>query len=338
MVAARLGLAGALLCLALGVLAVGQESPALSSSTQSQSTYRAAGAIPTTLAPDLSEPAAPDSYVLGAGDLVDVFVFQMPDLTRQLRLNTEGDIRLPLTSAPIHAGGLTAPAVASAVRQQLLVDGIARDPEVEVVVRQVESKSVVVSGAVKNPVTLELVRPLSLVEVLSRAGGLAADAGDSVIVSVRQADGGVTTRTFATARLVGGTDLADNPLLTGGEVFVRVPPALYVYSVGAVARPGAFPVSGSAKLSVLRALALSGGLKEHADPSRAVILSALGSGPRHEVPVDLTSILKHKAADVQLEAGDVLYVPINTRNQVLAQLGLYAAQAATIAIGYRIGR
>lgn len=304
---------------------------------QAQPIYQEVPAIPTSLASDLSEPAAPDSYILGNGDLVDVFVFQMPDLTRQLRIDSHGEIRLPLTSRPVHANGLTAPALASALKARLHDDGIAHDPQVDVIVRQIESKPVVVAGAVKNPITLELARPTPLVEVIARAGGLAPNSGNVVILSSRGADGTMTNQSFEASDVITGSDTQGAPMLVGGEI-VRVPPAQFVYSLGAFTKPGAFPVSDGEKLTVLKTLSLSEGMKDQASPQDAVIMRVKEGVVRAQIPVDLRKMLKHQASDVELQAGDVLYLPNSGRKQLLSQVIMYSAQAATLAIGYTLGR
>ena len=311
----------------------GSAPPAL---PPAQGAFPQVPAIPTVMSADLSEPAAPDTYVLGVGDLVDVFVSQMPDLTRQLRLDAQGNIRVPLTAQGIHAAGLTAPALAVQVRQQLVADGIARDPQVDVVVRQVESKPVVVAGAVKNPVTLQLSRPISLVEAIARAGGLAANSGNTVVLTSRPRDGSAVSQRFSTTELLSG-DPQDNPMLTGGDL-ILVPVAQFVYSVGAFNRPGAFPISDGEQLSVLKAIALSQGMKDHASPGKAAILRSMPDGTRQEVPINIEKVMKHQAADSELKAGDVLYLPLSGRKETFAQIVTYSAQAATIAIGYSLGR
>ena len=326
------------LCLAgLHCLLVAQTDALPQAPAQTQTPFQEVPAIPVVMQANLAEPAAPDSYRLGPGDLVGIFVYQMPDLTRQIRLDATGTITLPMGGQPLPAAGLTAPELAGQIATQLAARQLAVAPQVEVVVRQVVSKPIVVSGAVKYPTTLQAVRPFSLVEVLTRAGGLAPTSGDTALVTTHHDDGPDTTQSFDLGHAMRGDNPAANPILSGNED-VRVLPAGLVYVIGALQKPGGFPIQTGEPITVLKAVALAQGLRDPADTKHVLILHSDASGIRKENRINLTKILKHQVPDIPLLAGDVLYVPESGREKTMDQLAGYIAQAGILAFGYRVGR
>ncbi|MGH9467063.1 MAG: polysaccharide biosynthesis/export family protein [Terriglobales bacterium] len=291
---------------------------------------------PTRMSPDLMVPAAPDNYVIGRDDLLSVFVYQMPELSAQVRVNADGYIALPYLQKQLPASGHTAPQVRAEVQQELEAEGLARRPIARVIVSQVESRPIVVAGAVKYPEVIQAARPMRLLEVLSRAGGLGTKAGTTVLLTTRTPSG-MVTQTFDVTRLLQDPDPGDDPELIGGET-VRVVPARLVYAVGALQRPGAFPIQPGEPITVLKALALSQGFSSTmpANKGHSEIIRTRMDGTRVEIPVNLDKILKHQAPDPTLIAGDVLYVPENGRRKILSQALADAAQAGILVIGYRV--
>ena len=115
---------------------------------------------------------------IGSDDLLGVFVYQMPEMTGQVRVDLTEAVRLPMLKKTIPAAGLTASALAQRVAQELVAEGMARNPQVRVVVRQVMSRPIVVMGAVRYPSVLRAARPMRLAEVLARTGGLGTRLGE----------------------------------------------------------------------------------------------------------------------------------------------------------------
>ncbi len=289
--------------------------------------------VPSNLQPDLVAPAAPDSYIIGPNDLIDVFVYQIPELTRQLRVSDRGNIRLPFVSHAFHAAGQTAPQLQRVIARSLLSQGLARNPQVQVIVRQVESKPIVVAGAVHAPLTLQAARPMRLLEVLSRAGGLNDQAGDTALVVHRAAAGMETIHHYNLVQLLRYNNQTDNPLLRGHDS-VTILPARYVYVVGALNKPGAFPLRTGHPINVLRAIALAQGIKEPAYKNKAIIIRKQDGQKVKNIRINIQRILHHREADLNLQPGDVLYVPHNGMRAVLVTALQDAAEAGMIAVGY----
>ncbi|RPJ64495.1 MAG: hypothetical protein EHM24_22790, partial [Acidobacteria bacterium] len=148
----------------------------------------------------------------------------------------------------------------------------------------------------------------TLLEVLSLAGGLAEDAGDAVVVLRKGAE--LTSTVVKLRPLMELRDPSLNIAILPGDV-VNVRGADVVYVVGAVKKPGAFPMPGNDRVTVLRAVALGEGLIPVASQKQALIVRNGEGGQRIEIPVDLEAVLKGKAPDVALQAHDVLFVPIS---------------------------
>ena len=119
-------------------------------------------------------------YHIGPEDLVEITVFEAPELGRSFRVSASGEISMPLLGT-VKAAGLT-PRELEIVLQELLRRTYMNDPHVGVLVREMESHPVSVFGAVAKPGVFQIRGTKTLVEVLSMAQGLAEDAGDTVIV------------------------------------------------------------------------------------------------------------------------------------------------------------
>lgn len=250
---------------------------------------------------------------VGAGDLISVSVAGSPELSRSYRISPEGKVTLPLLRQAVPVSGMTPPAIARAVSEELVRDKILVAPIVSVAALEYRSRRVSVVGAVKSPVLIQAVGDLKLLDAITRAQGFTPDAGPEVIVS-RRASGNAAAETvrIPVKELLAGNDPAMNIPLHGGEE-VRVPDAPKFYVVGNVKQPGSFPLADLEGTSVLRALALTHGTLPYTAKRAYVYRVTPGSTQRQEIAVPLKDILHRKSPDVQLQAYDILYVPENER-------------------------
>lgn len=289
-------------------------------------------------------------YRIGANDLVAISVFDAPELNRLVRVSSSGEISLPLLGA-FQAAGRTPRELETAIADRLRAHYM-RDPQVSVFVQDMQSHGVSVFGAVTKPGVYQIRGVASLVEVLSLAGGIALDAGDSVIV-VRgseapepSADAATDTTTNNTAitaprgataaagetievhlaRLLDRADPQDNILIYPGNV-VKVTRAGTIYVVGEVRKPGGYVLTANQKISVLQVLALAEGPTSTAARSKAMVIRTdAATGQRSEIPINLGKILSGKAEDPQLESSDIVFVPNSA-----ARAGFYRGAEAVIA-------
>jgi polysaccharide export outer membrane protein len=121
-----------------------------------------------------------EDYRIGPEDLLEISVFEAPELNRALRVSQGGEISMPILGA-VDAAGNT-PREMEKTLQNRLRGRYLVDPHVSVYVKEMESHPVSVLGAVKMPGVFRIRGAKSLLEILSMAQGLAPDAGDTVIV------------------------------------------------------------------------------------------------------------------------------------------------------------
>ncbi len=126
---------------------------------------------------------APHDYVIGDGDLLDVDVFDVKELSREVRVSQTGTIGIPLVSVRLRVAGLTEIQAGEKIAEVLEADGLVSHADVTVTVKERKNKPITVVGAVLHPLVYEADRQVTLLEVLAQAGGLSNDAGDEVIVT-----------------------------------------------------------------------------------------------------------------------------------------------------------
>ena len=248
---------------------------------------------------------------IGPDDLLGLTVFDSAELTRNVRVSQDGSIRLPLLRQRIQVAGLWPAEVETVIADALKKEQVMVDPVVTVSVAEYRSRPIKVVGAVKHPITFQAFGELTLLDAISRAEGLADDAGPEILISKVQpgADGKPATlvQRVPVKALIDAADPELNLKLEGGEE-IRVPDAGKIYVVGNVRKPGAFAIKDSAETSIMRLLALSEGLLPYSG-KQAFIYRKEASGGKNEIPIDLERIIQRKSPDVTLVANDVLYIP-----------------------------
>ncbi len=257
---------------------------------------------------------------VGPDDLLALSVYDSPELTRTVRVDADGNIRLPMLKDPIQVRGMVPSQLESAIAKSLIKGNVLVDPIVTVTIVEYQSRPVNVVGAVKNPLVFQATRPIPLLDAIARAGGMREDAGSDIVVSKEVMQGGKPariTQTIPVRKLIDNADPALNVMLHGGEE-VLVPEALKIYVVGNVKKPGAYPVRNDEETTILQLLALSEGLTPYS-AKMAYVYRRSPSGTRTEVPVPLAQIMKRKSPDVPLEANDILYIPDNNGKRLTAE-------------------
>jgi polysaccharide export outer membrane protein len=250
---------------------------------------------------------------IGANDLLAVSVYDVPELTRTLRVGADGMVRLPMLKQRIKAEGLMPGELETAIAAALVAEQLIVDPFVTVTIAEYNSRPISVAGAVKQPLTFQASGPVTLLEAITKAGGLAPEAGPEILVSRAQSgpDGSVTAlvQRILVKGLIDAADPTLNISLIGGEE-IRVPEVGRVYVIGNVKKPGAFAVQDGVESTVLKMLALSEGLMPYAS-KEAFIYRREANGSKNEIQIPLSKIMERKAPDATLLANDILYVPDN---------------------------
>jgi polysaccharide export outer membrane protein len=274
-------------------------------------------------------------YLIGSGDLLSIDVFDVPELSRETRVNETGYISLPLMPSKVRASGLTPYQLQDKLAELLQSNGLVSTPEVSVSVKEQHSQPITVIGAVKTPMVVQALRKTTLLQALSQAGGISPEAGSTVIVTragadaSESADSGESSASSAPQNftinlsdILESGDARFNIPLVGGDV-VSVPRAGIIYVVGAVNRPGGFLLQNDLdQMTMLKMLSLAGGTTNTAKMKNAVILRKNpDTGKRDQVPVDLSKVMHLKTQDVQMQANDILFVPDSNGLKALHRAG-----------------
>src|ERR1700751_2111583 len=122
----------------------------------------------------------PHDVPVGAGDLLHIDVFDVPELSRDVRVSDLGDVSYPLIPGKIQAAGLTPFQLEEKMEQLLVENGLVTHPQVSVFVKEQTSQPVSLVGAVGRPSVYQIVRPTTLLELLANAGGITDEAGSVV--------------------------------------------------------------------------------------------------------------------------------------------------------------
>jgi polysaccharide export outer membrane protein len=266
---------------------------------------------------------------IGAGDLVEMSVFDTPELSGKLRVSNTGDVILPLVGS-LHLQGLKAGEAQVLIRHKLIDGGFLKDPQVTVFISDYATQRVSVMGEVHKPGIYPAFGTHRLLDYLSLAEGLTPLAGTAIVIT----HSGHPDQPQRVKMTAGAAPQQENnpEILPGDTIFVERTGIVYV--VGDVARPGGFPMNHDGQLTILQAVALAQGTNSTAARGSAKLIRTTAQG-RQELPMNLKKILAAKATDLPMQDNDILFVPSSGAKNALKDIEgmLPAASAATI---YRI--
>lgn len=236
--------------------------------------------------------AHPMDTPIGTGDLLHIDVFDVPELSRDIRVSDTGDITYPLIPGKIQTVGQTTFQLEEKLEKLLIENGLVSHPQVSVFLKEQNSQPISVVGAVSHAMVYQVIRPTTLLEVLTAAGGITDDAASEVIITranrpteAKMESASVQenpppsqqTITIRLQDLLESGDPVFNIPVYGGDV-VTVPHAGIVYVIGSgVAQQGGYVMQNHGEqITVLKALALAHGLTVFAKADNAVIMRQIG--------------------------------------------------------------
>jgi len=247
-------------------------------------------------------------YRIGAKDLLNVSVFGLDELNKTVRVSEDGKISLPLLGE-VEVEGLTKTELEKKL-SLLYGEKYLQNPQVTVFIREYQSKRISVLGAVKNPGPHEILGRQTLLQIISQAGGLTADAGYEIIVIRQLQDGTSTSLKISIEDLILNGDARLNiPLEPNDIVNIPVDKTVFIYVFGKVGRPGAIQVKKSNIPTILQAIAQAGGFSERASKGGVLIKRKDKDGKEQQIKVNVKDIIKGKKPDIQLKENNVIYVP-----------------------------
>src|SRR6202167_2290878 len=288
--------------------------------------------VPVTSTPPppapLNQPPAPQptpslvnsNVKLGIGDLVEVSVFGVPELSTRSRISNDGDVYLPLIDY-VHVADLTVDEAQRMIQKRLEDGGFVRNAHVTIFLDEAPSQGVTILGDVARPGIYPALGNRKLFDLISAAGGFTPAAGRKVSI-IRQRSQAMPITVSLPRNLA--DDLQDNVEIMPGDT-ITIPRAPIVYVVGDVGHPAGFLVDNGS-LTVLQALALAGGTNHTAKMGGTRIIHKGPTGMT-ETRVPLKKMLEAKAPDVTLQADDILFVPLSGA-RVAGATGFSAAVTA----------
>ena len=248
--------------------------------------------------------AEPLAYHIGVRDVLEVSVFAHEDLSGVSTVPPDGVLRFPLIGA-LTVVGRTVSEVEAELAQRLGADFLV-DPQVSVRVKEYESQWVNIVGEVKVPGKYPLKGAVTLVDVLTQAGGLTDKAGNDITLTRLEPDvpGGARRVTLAREDLFAPDNRRVNVPVRHQDV-ISVSEQEMFYIQGEVGRPGSYPLERG--YTVLKAVSIAGGFSQWADQKEVELLRDEG-GERRKLVLNLKAIAERKKPDIDLLPEDILIV------------------------------
>jgi len=239
-------------------------------------------------------PATPE-YLIGAGDVLKINVFQNPELTLEARVAEDGTISYPLIGS-VTIGGGTITAAERRISQMLKDGGFVLKPQVSILLETVRGSQISVLGQVNRPGRYPIeTANTRLTDALATAGGIAPTGADTVVFVGTRA-GKQVRQVIDLAAMFSGASSGGDMLVQGGDIlYVQRAPVFYIY--GEVIRPGSYRLERA--MTVMQALAAGGGLTPKGTQRGLRLNRRGGDGKMQELDPGLNDLL---------QPDDVVYV------------------------------
>ena len=155
-------------------------------------------------------------YRVGAQDLLEISVFQVAELNRTVRVNSNGQISLPLVGM-VQAGGKTVQELEAEIAGKLN-ETYLQDPQVSVFVKEFTSQRVTLEGAVRKPGIYPVTGRTSLLQAIAQAEGVTELANLDGVVVFRTVEGQKMAAVFSLNQIRAGD--AEDPQIFGDDIIV----------------------------------------------------------------------------------------------------------------------
>jgi polysaccharide export outer membrane protein len=275
--------------------------------------------------------AAPEGFEnlrLSPGDLLQMDIFGVSDMSAQLRIDAQGNVSIPLIGS-LHIEGNTLLQAQNALAKALADAEILRNPQVVLNLLQFSARNISVMGEVQSPGRIQLLAPASLGTVLALAGGETIAAGNDIEIQHYAANGKADTRrvTYLQGKDPGNLQ---SVLVEPGDT-VLVHRAGIIYVLGAVNRPGGYLMVNGGTLNVVQAISLAGGESLQSSTRWAIIVRRQEDGFT-QIKIPLGKMEKGDVTPVALQLNDALYVPVSGWKSLVTNGSsvLSAAAAASV--------
>ncbi len=265
------------------------------------------------------------SYTIGKGDVISISIYEDNSFNGDFRVNDDGTINIPVLGF-VKVDGDTVETLEKKLAKMFIKKKIYVNPHINIYIKKYGSKKVLVLGMVKEPGIINITDNLTVLDVISRAGGIKDGLADRIVLIRKKNDyrknvtDSISNKKYFSDligrkssevkvidlhRLLDKGDLSLNYYVKNGDI-IFVPEAGKIYILGEVKKSGVYKYKDN--LTVLKAITESGGFTVRAAPSRTRIIRVI-DGKETTINVDLKSILKNEQKDVPLRNGDIIVVP-----------------------------
>jgi polysaccharide export outer membrane protein len=235
-------------------------------------------------------------YFVGNGDVLDINVYENEDLSTTVRVTEDNTIRVPLIGE-VRVKSLTVSQVSRKL-EKLFADGYLVNPQVDVFIKEYRSKKATILGQVKNPGLFELRGETTLLEFISKAGGMKLDAGNSATIKRKSvAKGQEDNIAIDLDRLIKEGDTSLNLAIKDGDS-VYIAKADIFYVSGEVKKPDSYKLDSD--ITVIKAITMAGGFSKIAAKGKVRIIRIIDGKKR---------VLENVNMDEAVHPDDVIVVP-----------------------------
>jgi polysaccharide biosynthesis/export protein len=273
-----------------------------------------------------SKPSDQSSITIGPGDLLDLSVFDVPELILKVRVDSNGMVSLPLIG-DLKLAGRTVRDAQLLIANKLIELEMVKKPEVSLLIVEFATQGTTVSGEVNTPGIYPLMGPHRLYDAISAAGGLTLKAGRTVTIL----HAGQKDHPEIITLPEGRSFEQENVTIYPGDTII-ISKTGVVYVVGEVTKPGAFLMENNTTMTFLKAIALAQGTTKLASLKHTLLLRRTDAGTlQYELP--LNKVYRGQASDLQLRAEDIVFVP-TSNVKTYGAIGLQGAISAAVASVY----
>ncbi|MBI5403779.1 MAG: polysaccharide biosynthesis/export family protein [Ignavibacteriae bacterium] len=154
-------------------------------------------------------------FILGAGDSIDITVYRNDDLKRSVKIDSSGKIMYPLIG-DIQAAGLGVFELRDEIQKRL--SRYIVNPQVTINITGIQSQKIIVLGEVKNPGIFTIEANMSIMEAVTKAGGMTGNAKLNNVLLIRRQDGKAEVTALDLKKVLKGDDLSQDKILRSGDI------------------------------------------------------------------------------------------------------------------------
>ena len=243
-------------------------------------------------------------YLIESGDVLSVSVFPAEELSREVVVQTDGNIPFPLIGS-VKAKNMTPKDLQASLTRSL--SRYVSSPQVTVTVKQFSRRQLFITGEVRAVGTYPFKENVRLLEFISSLGGFTDNANRREIRVYRGNSAQRQTHVVDVEDIIRSGDFSKDFKLEPGDI-IEVPQGRSRIAVlGDVRNPGYYDHRDN--INLVELISLAGGFTDNAELRKVRILRPGEDNNRHVTMVNLKAILAGEAKDIPIQKGETVYVP-----------------------------